>query len=243
MKKINFDEKFEIYLFDTKENATYSSMLNEFMAFLKFNKASVPYKFSYVDKGPNLISEMTINQNILIDFNADSLTESKDAQFHEFLKDSKNYYLSELYNKLEIPTELPKFANAQMKKIASLIKALLKEGEFIFLESPEEDLSPEALTLFVGALKSQINTKKQNIFIYSENTDFWYSQCHKKVERNPDFSFKTELLTHSILPASERESFYNRDEIQDEDVLVFKYSTRATAQAQKNRKSPKIKIA
>lgn len=243
MKRINFEENFEIYLFN-QEEGNYSSMLNEFMAFLKFNKAPIPYKFSYVEKVPHLISEMTINQNILIDFNADSLTESKDAQFHEYLQNSKNHELLSLYNKIDIPTELPLYANAQMKKVASLIKALLKEGEYIFLESPEEYLSSEVLDIFVSVLKSQIGEKKQNIFIYSKNTAFWYSHCNKLVHREKDFSFKTELLTHSMINAQDRENFYRPGTQEDSaDILLFKYKNLKSQEVQKIRKSTKIKTA
>jgi hypothetical protein len=212
MSKINFEENFEIYLFDDQKNLQSSSKLNDFLAFLKFHKVGHPYKFSFVSKIASLIPEMTLNQNILIDFSPNSLTESKEVQFQDFLKLPENSALEELYYTLQLPHELPEQSDAQMKKVCSLIKSLLYEGEFIFLEAPETDLSPETLKLFIAALKERMNGRKINGLISSNTPGTWMTHAQYTVDRSPDYSFLITPLAR-VIPVGktwkeERASFY-----------------------------------
>jgi len=210
MKKINFDEKFEIYLFTDPEENLGTSKLGEFISFLKFNKLNLPYKFTYVAAKASLIPEMTLNQNILIDFSPNSLTESKDIQFQDFLKSQPNRALEDLYQKLESPHELPSQTNAQMKKLCTLIKSLLYEGQFIFLEEPELDLDQEILELFKHALKEQSQNNQMNIFIYSQNRALWRNETHHTVERQEDYTFNVVTLNNRTEWKKERDLFYSK---------------------------------
>ena len=222
MTKINFEENFEIYLFTYPNETTSSSKLNEFLSFLKFHKVALPYKFSFVAREASLIPEMTLDQNILIDFSPDSLTESKEVQFQEFLGTQKNRALQSLYQRIELPHELPEQSNAQMKKACSLIKALLYEGQFIFLEEPEHDLSPEALDLFISALKEHVKDRQMNVFIFSKNLTMWMPHAHKMVQRMKDYSFLTSPVSRNFLWDEERERFYAPPELEQSfDSLKF----------------------
>jgi len=210
MKKINFEEKFEIYLFTDPEENLGTSKLGEFISFLKFNKINLPYKFTYVAAKASLIPEMTLNQNILIDFSPDSLTESKDIQFQAYLKSQPNRALEELYLKLESPHDLPTQTNSQMKKLCTLIKSLLYEGQFIFLEEPELDLDQDILELFKLALKVHSINNQMNIFIYSQNKALWRNETHHTVERSEDYTFKVVTLNNRTDWRKERDLFFSK---------------------------------
>jgi ABC-type lipoprotein export system ATPase subunit len=192
--KINFEEFFEIYLFtDPKKEGPYSK-LGEFISFLKYNKALFPYKFSYVGQGDDLIPDLTLNENIMMNFSPNSLTTDKENQFQDFLREQPNRYLEELYRKIISPSELTVHSDAQMKKITSLFKSLIYEGQFIFLEEPEKLLDSEHLDLFTKALKEQIEREKINVFIFSNNQTIWGNHVDKFVTRKKDFSFKIEKI-------------------------------------------------
>jgi ABC-type transporter Mla maintaining outer membrane lipid asymmetry ATPase subunit MlaF len=208
MNRINFEDNFEIYLFTYPNETASSSKLNEFLAFLKFHKIGHPYKFSFVSTTASLIPEMTLNQNIMIDFTPNSLTESKDVQFQDFLKADKRQALNALYNTLELPHEMPAHSNAQMKKVCSLIKSLLYEGEFLFFEEPEIDLEPEALGLFIEALKERVQDRQINVFIYSKSPHMWMSHSHKSVQRMADYNFLVTPIVKDLDWKKERENFY-----------------------------------
>ena len=222
MTKINFEESFEIYLFTYDQVDLGPSKLNEFLSFLKFHKVALPFKFSFVSKEASLIPEMTLNQNILIDFSPNSLTESKEVQFQEFLKDPKNHALEELYNTIALPHEMPGQSDAQMKKVCSLIKSLLYEGQFVFFEEPEIDLGPETLKLFTTALREHAKCNQMNIFIFSKNLDLWTPESHKIVERKKDFSFHVSPVSRNYQWNEERANFFAKPAIEKSyDELSF----------------------
>lgn len=212
MKRANFEENFEIYLFTENGLEDKFSKLNEFLSYLKYNKVNLPYKFSYVGRGDGLIPELTLNENILMDFSADSLTAAREFQFQEFLKEESNRDLEKLYQKLAYPHELPSHADAQMRKITSLIKSLIFEGQFIFLEEPEKDLEPESISLFISAMKDQIARKKQNVFIFSTHLNLWMPHVHTHVKREKNYSFTTEKISKNWNWQKERDDFYNSPE-------------------------------
>lgn len=193
------------------------SKLNEFLSFLKFHKVSLPFKFSFVSKEASLIPEMTLNENILIDFSPNSLTESKEVQFQEFLKDPKHRALEELYHTIALPHDLPGQSDAQMKKVCSLIKSLLYEGQFVFFEEPEIDLNPETLKLFTAALREHAKNRQMNIFIFSKDLPLWTPQSHKMVQRKTDYSFQVTPVSRNFMWDQERTNFYANPQTPDEN--------------------------
>lgn len=223
MTKISFEDNFEIYLFTDSNTTLRSSKLNEFLAFLKTYKINTPYKFSFVSREAGLIPEMTLNQNILIDFCPNSLTESKEIQFQEFLKTQPNRPLENLYQSILLPHEYPLAANAQMKKVCSLIKAFLTEGQLILLEEPEIDLDQKTLDLFISALKIHLRSHPVNIFIYSKNLPLWLPHSHKTVERKDDYNFLISPTVKNYQWNEERNIFFAPTIIPSKNLgLTFK---------------------
>lgn len=208
MTKVNFEESFEIYLFTESGPENNFSKLNEFLSFLKYNRGNLPCKFSYVSRGDCLIPELTLNENILMDFSPNSLTAGREFQFQDFLKDQPNRDLEKLYQKIGVPHELPQHSDAQMRKLSSLIKSLISEGQFIFLEEPEKDLDEECISLFINCLKDHISRNKQNVFIFSHHLNLWMPHIQQRVKREKDFSFSTEKISKNWAWVKEKDRFY-----------------------------------
>lgn len=222
MEKINFEDRFEIYLFKEDQRTHEASKLNEFICFLKYTKAQMPYKFSFSGSDAELLPELSLNENILLDFNSDSLTESKEVQFQDFLRKPENKHIEMLYRRLEHPHGQALLANAQMKKLCSLIKAFLTDGQFIFLERPERALSEEIFDLYQKALKFHQQTKKVNIFISTDDEKRWSIHANNLVERSPDYSFKISSLKKTLDWQQERAHFYKSKESKsNKNVLNF----------------------
>lgn len=209
MTKVNFEDTFDIYLF-TEETGENFSRLSEFISFLKYNRVNLPYKFSYVSRGDNLIPELTLNQNILMDFSPDSLTASKEMQFQDFLKEAHNSSLEKLYHKVALPNELPLHADAQMRKVSALIKALVCEGQFIFLEEPERDLDSESAALFIETLKERVARSRQNVFIFSHDLNLWMPHVNYHVRREKDYSFSIQKIVRDWTWKKGRDDFYKK---------------------------------
>lgn len=225
MTKVNFEESFEIYLFTDTRGENNFSKLNEFLSFLKYNRANLPYKFSYVSRGDGLIPELTLNENILMDFSPNSLTAKREFQFQEFLKEQPNRDLENLYQKISIPHALPAHCDAQMKKISSLIKSLISECQFIFLEEPEKDLDEESVSLFISSLKDHVARHKQNVFIFSHHLSLWMPYAHLHVKREKDYSFSTEKINKNWVWNKEKDQFYApiKNEDSPQENLVFQF--------------------
>lgn len=230
MTKVNFEETFEIYLFTENGPENNFSKLNEFLSFLKFNKVNLPYKFSYVSRGDGLIPELTLNENILMDFSPNSLTAGREFQFQEFLKEQPNRDLEKLYQKIANPHELPTQADAQMRKVSSLIKSLIFEGQFIFLEEPEKDLNEECISLFINSLKDHIARNKQNVFIFSHHLNLWMPHVHQHVKREIDQSFSANKISKNWAWNKEKDLFYApiKHDVTIKENLLFKIPKKNT---------------
>lgn len=152
-----------------------------------------------------------------MDFSPDSLTAAREFQFQEFLGAQPNRALELLYQKIALPHELPTNSDAQMRKVASLIKSLVFEGQFIFLEEPEKDLDPESLALFISAMKDHIDRYKQNVFIFSTHLDLWMPHIHQHVTREKNYSFTTTKIDKNWEWKKEREKFFRPEKVNHND--------------------------
>ena len=207
MTNQNFENHFGIYLFTNPDEENQFSKLSEFISYLKSSKAQLPYKFSYVGRSETLIPDLTLNENILMDFSPDSLTAAREYQFQDFLSVGPGHYLENLYRKVSLPHELPVHSDSQMKKVSSLIKSFISDGQFIFLEEPEKDLDRETFKIFIDVLKEQIKTKKQNVFIFTNNLDLWSSHATFMVKRRNDYSFYTYKIIENSKISHRRKPF------------------------------------
>lgn len=190
MEKYLFDKNSDIFLFSQAENKEASgSSLNEFLQFLKFNRVSIPYKFTYVSAKDSLIPDLTLKQNLLLDYTIASLTEEKEVHFKNFLKNKANVYLEALYGMIVNINDIPSNATAEEIKIICLMKAIITEAPFIFLESPEKDLSFDAFKLFQKALQYQLKNQTQTVFITTPNESIWNHLISKKVHRGENQAF------------------------------------------------------
>lgn len=225
MTKLNFEQTFEIYLFTETGPENNFSKLNEFLSFLKYNKVNLPYKFSYVSRGDGLIPELTLNENILMNFSPDSLTAGREFQFQEFLKEQPNRDLEKLYQKIVLPHVIPAHSDAQMRKVSSLIKSLIFEGQFIFLEEPEKDLDEECVALFISSLKDHIARYKQNVFIFSPQLNLWMPHVHQHVKREKDYSFTASKISKNWAWNKEKDRFFAplKNEDSPQEDLFFQF--------------------
>ena len=152
-----------------------------------------------------------------MNFSPNSLTAGREFQFQEFLGERPHRDLENLYKKISIPHELPINSDAQMRKISALIKSLIFEGQFIFLESPENDLDEEGITLFISILKDHISRHKQNVFIYSDDLNLWKPHVHQIVNREKDYRFSTQKIANNATWELEKSQFYAH--IKNKDLL------------------------
>lgn len=211
-------EQSEIYLFEcspVRDNGigalntlAQTPKVNEFVAFLKYYQIPSPYKFTTISGELNLISDLSLKENILLNFNSDSLTSSKNHQFDEILLSIKNPYIAPLLQYFHEGDLKPHEASKEAIKCAQLLRALLSDSHFIFMESPEKDLSYQLFSIFLKALKHHCKDKVVNVFISSPNPELWLNEAHYVIKRNDKFQFVVEKarIKDLMLPFESRSS-------------------------------------
>lgn len=210
-------EQSEIYLFEcSKERSgidnyqfenTQIPKVNEFVAFLKYFQIPSPYKFTTISGELNLISDLSLKENILMNFNSDSLTSSKNHQFDEIIAGIQNPYIAPLLQYFHEGDLKPNEASKEAIKCAELLRALLSDSHFIFMESPEKDLSYQLFSIFLKALKHHCKDKVVNVFISSPNPELWLNEAHFMIKRNEKFQFVVEKakIKDPMLPIEKNE--------------------------------------
>jgi ABC-type multidrug transport system ATPase subunit len=195
MNELKYTKNINSYLFLNDPSCGHSSYLSEFIAFIKSQHSATPVNFSYVGDETNLMPKLTLNQNILMNFSPISLTNEKVKQFEDYLTHNQNAYIKKLYDKLIDRDIVTQNAGPEMKKLTSLIKALITESDYIFLENPENDLSENIRILFNKALETHIQLKNIKTFIYSSTgEESWKPYCMYTVSRNKYFQFHLESI-------------------------------------------------
>lgn len=199
-----FQERFEIYLFEWPKNA-YGNLpgkvdkgiidhhsgpkVNEFISFLKYFKISKPYKFATISDENNLISDLSLIENVLMNLNNDSLTTTKENEFNEIVAFQKNPHLQEILDHFTEGERRPKEASKEAIKCAQLLSAMLSDVQYIFLESPEKDLSYKMFSIFLKALKFHCIEKNINVFVSSANPELWVNEATFYIQRDTNLGF------------------------------------------------------
>jgi ABC-type lipoprotein export system ATPase subunit len=212
-----------IYLFKKSTSGNQGLALNEFISFLKFQKVVMPYRFSFVPKENGLIKDLSLKENLLLDYAYDSLTEEKEVHFKNYLKVKKNVYLEELYNKIINIHERPENSSSEESKIIHLIKSLINDKDFIFLEEPEENLSERSLSTFIKALEIEIKTSNINVFIRTKDENKFLGIISKIVTRSEDYSFKISEKVDTQSFKKERDEFYKVNEKESANFNTLKF--------------------
>ncbi|TNF27660.1 MAG: hypothetical protein EP319_10900 [Deltaproteobacteria bacterium] len=197
MDKKNQINRSDILLFKNEENRYGHSQLKNFLSFLSSNGVKRPYKFAYIESEGPLISNMSLRENIHLDSVPLSLSTTKEMELKNLLSKIGNNDLLELFAKIDnLEIKVSEVCD-QTRKMAALIKGLIQEADFLFLEAPEKHLTEENLRLFVNALNYQVQENGQMVFISSPATLFWQGKVSKIITRGPKKEFLiTPVIKH-----------------------------------------------
>lgn len=199
MKKDNQLNKSDIIFFKSDPKKFSSSQLKNFIHFLNSNGVKKPYKFSHIEGEGALIPTLSIRENIHLDSVPNQLSTSKDIHLSKLLEKTGNSFLLEMFNFIPELDQYPEKVNEQVKKLASLIKGMIQEADFLFLEKPERFLDEEHLELFVKAIQYQSLDLGQIVFIHSTDEKFWFKYISKIVTRGD----KNEFLVTPVINQSD----------------------------------------
>ncbi|MBT7610776.1 MAG: hypothetical protein HN576_13530 [Bacteriovoracaceae bacterium] len=195
MTRNNKLHKSDIIFFRSDPKKYTASQLKNFIHFLNSNGIKRPYKFSHIEGEGALIPNLSIRENIHLDSVPNQLSTSKDMHLTKLLEKNGNYHLLEMFNFIPELDHYPETVNDQVKKLASLIKGMIQEADYLFLEKPEMYLEEKHLDLFLKAIHYQTRSLGQIVFVHSQNEKFWRTHISKVVTRG----YKNEFLVTPVI--------------------------------------------
>ena len=149
--------------------------LSDFTKFL-YDKEEKNFKYIYIPTQNNFIQSLTLRENIILN-NPFMLSGKQGYTLSKYLGQTKNYYLLELFSKVNMIYERPKMTDLQSLKIASLLSCFIRKTDYIFVNQPEQHLSTNCLNLFIKAISLRLQNSDTKIIISSNNINFWKEHC------------------------------------------------------------------
>lgn len=196
-----------IYLFDSALPDSFSSnALKDFINFIKLNRGKKLIDFCYSCDTDSLHTALTIKENFILDAVPKSLIRDGEDNLKQFLKTLKNPYLKELVLELGDLSRPIKDLVLDELKLASVIKSLLSQSEYIFFLNPAFGLHDRTITKIKHAIEFEAFQRNRKIFIKAQNRDNWLDIAGNIVTKCPNtlqFRCKTNKLLKSYVDASE----------------------------------------
>ncbi|MCK5884392.1 MAG: hypothetical protein KAG61_11940 [Bacteriovoracaceae bacterium] len=163
--------------------------LNEYINLLKYLRVKPPFDFSYVGAESQMIEDLTIKENIEIIYHNSLDRKNPFEQLVLKLKSDNRPNLSQLLESIEMIDLYPGKASPSQRKLAGIIKALIKPSKFLFFEDIESNLTRSLVKLVSNAIVEHCSKYDCTLFIKSSDNDFWFRHANKVITREEDLSY------------------------------------------------------
>lgn len=163
----------KIYLFDYASSKHGNNTLKEFIYFIKSRGISENIDFSYSNSNDSLHCHLSVKENLILDSIPTSLIKNSELNLNQFLNSLNNKfikYLFELVGDLNQPVSQ---LNRKQIKIASIIKVILSNSKYIFLNNPDEFLEANELEYIKQSLYYEADSNKRIIMFKSQRKILW----------------------------------------------------------------------
>lgn len=167
-----------------EQRARSQSTLKQFLTFLKMQRIRGPIRFAFIDENGPLIPNLSLRDNISLDSIPSTVSSTKEFTLEDYLERLGNESLGKLYRNIKLVEDLPAQVDSQTNKIAALIKGLLQQGDYLFLENPERFLDKGNLKLFTQALLTQLAAEGITLLLKSDSPHLWQPYITKTVKQN-----------------------------------------------------------
>lgn len=181
----------DIFLFkkNSKKVKYGLSELKDFIQFMKFI-GHQSAKFSHVSDNCSLLNTLTIEENIVLESTKLKFSKDKKLNLKECIKNIKNPFIEQLLRTIPDLHLYPTDLNKEQQKVVDLIKGLLQNTKFLFLQSPETLLSPFSQELVSNAILEEVSKQEKIVFISTSNSSPWTEIITKIIFRNEENEFR-----------------------------------------------------
>ncbi len=193
----------DIVLFKQKSEAILSGRLKEFLSFLKFKKVPIPILFSYLDQSPELITTLTLKENILLEANYNRIGKERYVDLDKIIQETQNLELKALYRELG-NTELNSTAiGPNKKKLVQICHLLIRKVPYLFLDNPEKHLEESQLSQLINAVKFKVLAEGVTVLLSTAREDLWSTHITAIVSRGDKNKFIVRPKVPKILTITE----------------------------------------
>ncbi len=165
--------------------------LSDFTKYL-YEKKEQNFKYIYIPAQNNFIQTLTLKDNIILN-NPFMLSGKHGYSLSNYLGQTNNYYLLELFSKINMITELPKMTDLQSLKVASMLSCFIRKTDYIFVNQPDQHLSMNCLNLFIKAISLHLKNSSTKIIISSNDINIWKRHCLNHVSIG-ELKIETKLI-------------------------------------------------
>lgn len=162
----------KILLFDFLRQDNSPNALKIFMQFVKIYEQK-DYTFVYANHLDSLHPKMTIKENLLLDSLPSSIMKKTNLTISEFIYDLQNIHIKDLIAKLSNLNQNVGQLTDKEIKIVSLIKAIIAQTDFLFINKPDEFLDTEELEIVKKAVAFESHQNQRTIFISPHQNFLW----------------------------------------------------------------------
>tara|TARA_B100001971_G_scaffold111191_1_gene102209 strand:+ start:155053 stop:155697 length:645 start_codon:yes stop_codon:yes gene_type:complete len=199
VKHLNFKQ---ILLFDLVDQNSRSNALKEFMFYLKYSGKRGKINFALSSSNENVHYHLTIKDNYILDSVPTSLIVDREDNFSRRVDNLQNPHLKELVYKTDCIERLVKDITPQEKKLVSVVKALLSDSEYIFLDNPDIGQDIEIVNIIKKAIIFEVENYHRKVFLKSDKREIWLDISTDIISRNENNKYiktKNKLSEHKSL--------------------------------------------
>lgn len=194
--------KSDILLFNTIKDTPYEEPngLKKFLNLVKFHTKKSNFKFSFSNGNGSLHHNITVRENLDLEAIPTSISLNTKLKTKDIISNIENEYLQKLISRICPLERTPGQLNQEELKLASIIKGVIAQTEYIFLDSPGKGLSQTNLSLVKKCLTFEAKLNSRIIIISAQDQSKWIDVANKLITKKQN---KYEINVNKMLTQTE----------------------------------------
>ena len=179
----------KIYFFEKTIVSQYdANPLKEFLYFLKY-KGHDFINFSFSADKNCLHDNLSVKENFILDAIPTSLIKDGENNLNDFIERIGNPHVRELILLIGNLNEKIHNLPEEKKKLVSLTKAIISQSQFMFLDTPDNNISNETLQIVKKCVHHEAKLNNRIILIKSDRKILWPDIVTNIITKNKDFTY------------------------------------------------------
>lgn len=178
--------KSDILLFNRIKDVSYEEPngLKKFLNLVKYHTKKSNFKFSFSNGNGSLHHNITVRENLDLEAIPTSISLNTKLKTKDIIANIENEYLQKLISRICPLERTPGQLNQEELKLASIIKGVIAQTDFIFLDSPGKGLSQTNLSLVKKCLTYEAKVNSRIIIISAQDQSKWIDVANKLITKN-----------------------------------------------------------